>query len=165
MKKLFLLRHAESSPATTMIDDIERPLSARGVEQVKGLALNLNGIKVQPRLITYSNAKRTTQTTQLFLQHMKLATVSKAENQLYLCELEPLLEFIFSIDDEINELMIVAHNPSLQDFLLHFCESANYEKIMLAGLPTCGFAVIEAENLHKWSDFSKQHISNIKLIF
>jgi phosphohistidine phosphatase len=165
MKKLYLLRHAEAAIATTMIDDNQRPLTQRGEAQVQSLVHNLAGVRITPELLLYSNALRTTQTMRLFLQHMKISPQCVSDNKLYLCEAEQLWNLIYSTDDNVQTLMIVAHNPSLQDFLLQILVGDNYEKIMLYGFPTCGFAMFEAENITSWVDLRKRNISNTRLVF
>jgi phosphohistidine phosphatase len=69
--RIYLIRHAHAVDAR---DDAERPLSAKGREQVKRLAKFLRGSEVlQPEEIWHSPLRRSLQTAKLLAKRLELA--------------------------------------------------------------------------------------------
>mgnify|MGYP003981340969 CR=1 FL=1 len=69
LKKLILIRHAKSSWDYN-VSDLERPLSNRGFNDAKLMSTILNNFSIKIDGVFSSNAKRTTQTAQIFLKNL-----------------------------------------------------------------------------------------------
>ena len=66
---------------------------------------------------------------------------------LYLAPLELLSQTIEKLNNNINDVMIIAHNPGITDWI-----NSMTEQIKIDEMPTCGvFAV--SSNVIDWKDF------------
>ena len=81
MKKLILVRHAKSSWEFN-VQDIERPLSNRGLSDAKLMSIFLKGLNIEIAHIYTSNSKRTLQTSQIFIKNLELHEVPINENEI-----------------------------------------------------------------------------------
>ena len=111
-KSLILMRHAKSDWFAGAATDFERPLNERGIKACKTMATFL--IKQPtPQKILHSAAVRTTQTSQHICHctgwHESLLCSS---HTLYLCTVNDILNEIATINDDVNSLMVVAHEPT-----------------------------------------------------
>ena len=73
MKKLTIIRHAKSD-WTHNLPDIERPISKRGIDDVKIMAELLDQIYYPPQIIYSSPSKRTVETYAVSYTHLTLPT-------------------------------------------------------------------------------------------
>ncbi len=136
MKKLFIIRHAKSSWSEDK-DDFDRKLKKRGMTDAGFMAEKLlsRGAKIQQ--IVSSSSRRTTDTTQIMNDYIGLRK-SKISftKELYLASPKSVISQIKSMDDSVNELMIVAHNPSVTQVVNHLANE-HFDNI-----PTLGIACI-----------------------
>lgn len=145
MKKLFIVRHAKSSWEDGT-DDFDRGLKKRGKLNTPFMASKLisRGVKIDK--ILSSSAKRTVKTTQLLNTVFALGDSQiEYSKKLYLASPKMLLENIKSTSDDVNELMIVAHNPGVTQIINHLANE-HFENV-----PTCGVACILFD-INTWSD-------------
>ncbi len=115
MKRLTLLRHAKSSWADSGQQDFDRPLNERGLKDAPTMSQRMLDRGCTPDLILCSDAVRTRQTAQFFVDNHQLPheTVEFHED-LYLASAGTLLEFIQQTSQSINHVMVIAHNPGLE---------------------------------------------------
>ena len=117
MKELLLLRHAKSSWDDPEKDDLERRLSARGRRAAKRVAQWLAHSRVRPALVLCSDAVRTRET--LALVHAAIGAPEVGfERQLYLASKTKLLGRLRKLDDALRCVMLIGHNPGLQELAL-----------------------------------------------
>jgi phosphohistidine phosphatase len=113
MKRLYLLRHfhAQKELGET---DFEQKLSAIGKKQGEELSeyLRENSIIFQKAL--FSTSIRTIETKNYVCDTVQCYNV-EATQKLYYCTPDDLLDIIEVIDDNINSLLIVGHNPYITD--------------------------------------------------
>lgn len=108
MQKLFLVRHGESMPAKSGEGDFNRVLSMRGKSDIERLGQLLSGHISKNALILHSSAKRTTETAEILSEKLKIRRMSA--EKLYHGTTETYLTEI-QLHSEINELLLVGHNP------------------------------------------------------
>ena len=147
MKRLTLLRHAKSSWDETGIPDHDRPLAKRGLRNAPRMGKRLARRGVKPDLILSSSAKRARQTAELIEPALKHATlVLRADPQIYLASPGKLLALVAGIDDAVDELILVGHNPG-------FTQLANMllPDLSLMNLPTAGAVGIDCE-IESWAE-------------
>ena len=118
MRTLYLLRHGKSSWDDPTLADHERPLASRGRRAATMLAEHLGANRVRPALVLCSSAVRTRETLDLVLPALGPDVEVRVEDELYGAEAEELLDRLHRIDGEIDSVMIVGHNPGLQDLAL-----------------------------------------------
>ncbi|ATJ84350.1 SixA phosphatase family protein [Halomonas beimenensis] len=116
-RELLLLRHGKSDWSTP-VDDVDRPLKKRGRRGARriGVWLAKQG-KVPERILT-SPALRAKATAELCAEAMGLApAVVEVEEDLYAAGPEALARVVARCPDVTSRLMVVGHNPGLEDFL------------------------------------------------
>lgn len=120
--QLVIVRHAKSDWDNASLDDYDRPLSPRGLNDIPAMAKWLAAQKSHIDLILSSSAKRARQTAKLLCEHTGL-NPQKIEWQdaLYLADTTTLLNAIGQTPAKTKQLMLIGHNPGLEELLIHLC--------------------------------------------
>ncbi len=116
MRQILLLRHAKSSWEDDMLDDFDRPLAKRGLRDapVMGRFIRKSGHK--PDQIFSSTAQRAKETSELALKGMKADDeIITWERDLYYGSESSYLEAIRSAKEGSERIMIVGHNPKIEN--------------------------------------------------
>jgi phosphohistidine phosphatase len=130
MHQLHLLRHAKSS----WDDDTEdhaRPLNKRGRESARLIGETLPKSLGALDLVLCSSALRTRETAALALAGFAQSPPIRYEDELYLASADRLLERLREIDETVESVMVIGHNPGLHDLA-----------IMLASPGSAGFSTL-----------------------
>ena len=128
MKLLYLARHAKSSWKNMDLSDIDRPLNKRGKKDAPFMGKILSKKGINPDLIISSPAKRARKTALVIAEEISYPINSiQYEDNVYESSSRELLEFVKSIDDEYNSVMIFGHNPGFT--MLHNYLCSVYIKI------------------------------------
>jgi phosphohistidine phosphatase len=145
--RLLILRHAKSArpPGT---DDFDRPLCDQGkaAAPLIGGWISLHGS--EPALVLCSSAKRSKDTLALLLPHFDRQREIRYQPELYLAGLPALLQTVQAAP-ALSPLLVVGHNPGLQEFglaLLARPQPAAARKRadeLARKFPTAGLAVID----------------------
>jgi len=117
VKILHLLRHAKSSWNEPELEDHERPLSPRGERNAAALAAAFSGMKVRPELVLCSTATRA-RATCAALSDVLPAGAIDYDSSLYLASATALVARLRRIPEGVNELLLIGHNPGLEDLAL-----------------------------------------------
>lgn len=148
MKYLTIIRHAKSSWSDMSLSDIDRPLNKRGLKSapVMGQVLKSRGIQFDS--VFTSRARRAHDTIKLICRELDFpATDIKVSEDLYTFGYHDVLEFIYQIDNELNDIAIGGHNPACHS-LFFLLTNRN-----LAKYPTCAVARIKFE-INSWSEIA-----------
>lgn len=150
MKQLIILRHAKSSWDDSGIADFDRPLNARGNTDAPKLGGYMRQHSIVPQKVLVSSALRARQTIKLLAENHPALTkdLIEVENRLYGAGLVSLLYVIGEQPDDIDILMLAAHNPGLHQLINHL------SKKRISKLPTCGLAICALQN-DTWSQLSE----------
>ncbi len=154
MKLLTLVRHAKSSWQDQDSSDHDRSLNSRGLNDSPVMAQRLRQQGSLPDRILCSSSKRTRETCDIFLAAWNMQRDAVAyEEALYLAATGTLQSQIETTADDVDHLMLIAHNPGLEQLaqILH----PNAPKT----LPTCAMVQFELDQ----SDFSLDNASAINL--
>ncbi len=143
MKTLYLLRHAKSSWGDPTLRDFDRPLNKRGLKAAPLMGKHMRKHKVRPDLVLSSPAKRTRQTVEVVLEHAHLEPKTRFDERLYATGSTDLLKVLREADDRAESVLVVGHNPGLQDLL----EVLTGE---LEAMPTAALARIRLD-VDSWS--------------
>ncbi len=136
MKKLILARHAKSSWEHA-IADIERPLNNRGLHDAPVMADYLKSQGVNVDIIISSPALRAKTTAQFYFDKLlNSGQKLKIDDSIYDAYEQDLLKIINELDEAVNSVMLVGHNPT---FTLLANILAN-ERIV--NMPTCSSVTI-----------------------
>jgi phosphohistidine phosphatase len=114
VKRLWLLRHAKSSRDDPGLPDHDRPLALRGRKAAKhvGRWASENGLR--PELVLCSTARRTRETLDLLLDELGAPHV-ELDDSVYGASAFELLERLRIVPSSVEALLIVGHNPGLQE--------------------------------------------------
>lgn len=136
MKTLFILRHAKSSWDDANLADFDRPLNERGLENAPLAGEMIRKNKFRIDFIISSPAKRAEQTAVLVREAAQIEAEIRFDERVYEASPHRLLQIISELNDKIESVMLVGHNPGLEGLLK-----------MLTGeiesLPTAALAVVD----------------------
>jgi len=116
-KTLYLLRHAKSAWDNPNLSDFDRPLNKRGKENLPGLANLAAMLNSPPELILTSPSRRTLDTLTGFGRGISTLFKIEEEKELYHASKEEILSRIQEVPEKIQTLLIVGHNPGLEEFI------------------------------------------------
>jgi phosphohistidine phosphatase len=156
MKTIYLLRHAKSTAKDTPLADIDRPLSERGEADAKAMAGYLAEAGIAPALVLCSSAKRTRDTLKGVLPGLGRKPVPILEDGLYHADAVGLLRRLSEVDDAIPSVMLVGHNPAIEDLARKLADGGDKEARarMMEKFPTGALAVLETDAAG-WRDVKK----------
>ena len=148
MKHLILVRHAKSSWKNSEVEDHERPLAKRGERDAPYMAKVFRDKKLKVDLIISSTAVRALSTAQEFAKKLdyKKENILKS-SELYLAELEELIDFVRNLDDDRKTIMMFGHNPGFT-WLANALTNGSIENV-----PTCGIVAIDFRG-SSWKEIS-----------
>jgi phosphohistidine phosphatase len=154
MHTLYLLRHAKSSWADPNLPDHERPLAARGRRDAKRVAKYLARLRIEPELVLCSSAERTRETLELMRPALGATPTITLEEQLYAASSYRLLERIRSVPESVASVMLIGHNPGLQQLALVLASTGAELARLEAKFPTAALATLTVANT-TWSRLSQ----------
>jgi phosphohistidine phosphatase len=144
MRTLLLLRHAKSSWDDPALRDFDRPLSKRGRKAAPLIGRFMLKREIRPGLVISSPAKRAKKTAALVIKSAQLETKPRLDERVYEASAIQLLEVISQIETGAAEVMLVGHNPGLEDLLLTLTGEVRQ-------MPTAALARV-ALDIERWSD-------------
>lgn len=117
MKTLLLLRHAKSSWNEPGMQDHDRPLKKRGKKDAPKVGKYLKENDLVPDLILSSTARRAQDTAQAVADESGYSGKIDLHQDLYLSDTACYLDILRSLPDEPNRVLVVGHNPDLEELL------------------------------------------------
>lgn len=151
MKKLILMRHAESQPEQFGLTDRERPLSGNGMEELELIRKQLQGELQGLKLVLCSNVKRTRQTLEGIKAILPATCEFGFDDGLYHAPVANLINRLHDLEDKQDFVMLIGHNPAISDFLNMVMNAIQKQPGMPKILPTSGVVIFEG-NFQKWRD-------------
>ncbi len=147
MKRLLILRHAKSSWSDEKIPDHERPLSKRGQRAAPmiGRLMRIEGLL--PDLVLSSTALRCRQTVAAIIEASGYPGEVRWSSDFYMAGPQAYLETLQSLTDDPPTVMVVGHNPGMEELLAGFIGREEH-------LPTAALAVVTLP-LEHWSEISQ----------
>ncbi len=140
MKTLIIMRHAKSSWKDPTLSDHQRPLNKRGKRNVPVMGQRMKTKGVRPDLIVCSDARRALDTAIPIAEILGLdPSVIRHEAGLYHATDSEILNLVKGLDDRWRQVMVVGHNPGLNDLANRFLTSP------LSNLPTAGIVELGFE--------------------
>ncbi|HML11467.1 MAG TPA: histidine phosphatase family protein [Stellaceae bacterium] len=145
MHQLHLLRHAKSSWDDDA-DDHARPLNKRGREGARLIGESLPRAIDRLDLVLCSSALRTRETAELALAGFGTAPKILYEDALYLATEAALLQRLRDLDESIDTVMVIGHNPGLHELAVALAApgSAGFSTLANGKFPTgvrCRFVI------------------------
>lgn len=151
MKTLAVLRHAKSSWGDPSRADFDRPLNSRGRKSAKRV-----GREVKDRKFDYalaSPARRVRETLEYFAEGYGKELPITFEPRIYESSTAILLQLVNQIADDAKSVLLVGHNPTLENFVSAISRDDRTGLRAKADgkFPTCALAVIKLD-VDRWSD-------------
>lgn len=142
MSRLFLLRHAKAAWATPGQPDFERPLDQMGVSDARntGAAMQRHGFT--PEITLCSGARRARETLLSVAEQADTGRVFFLDG-LYSEDAAGYLNAIRQHSGAVEALLVIGHNPMMEDLALALAASGPSSAPLGAGFPTSGLAVID----------------------
>lgn len=143
MKRLWLLRHAKAGPYSE--DDFGRALAARGRRNAPLMGGRLAAAGCAPELILCSAARRAVETLCGVLPSLPGDFIIEVRRGLYTFSPNDLLEHLRELPAETGEVMVVGHNPALQELALYLAGSGEEGAfaVLCGKFPTCAAAELK----------------------
>src|SRR5215472_15533558 len=136
MKVLHLLRHAKSSWADPDRPDRERPLAPRGRRAARRLRAYIGDHDIRAELVLCSPAARTRETLELIRAALGDEVEVAVEDELYGAGAAELMDRLRRLPARIGSVMVIGHNPGLQDLVLLLAGEGPLRERARAQFPT-----------------------------
>ena len=162
MKILGLFRHAKSDWGDPRARDFDRPLNGRGR---KGAALMGQHIseycrarKLRWDRMLASPAARSAETVEIGAgaspEGNRVSYAVNWDRRIYLASSATLIDLLRELDDGVNAVLMVGHNPGLEDVIFDLVPddgSSPLRDVVETKFPTAAFAVLELDIDH-WTE-------------
>ncbi len=151
---LLLLRHAKSAWDTGADTDFARPLASRGERDAPVMGKWLKKQGLIPDIVSSSPALRAKQTCEAACRQMGIK--QKAINwdqRIYAASVSELLQVLKGYQNKPKTVMLVGHNPGLEDLLLYL--AGDHIQLPPDGklLPTSAVAYVKLPDA--WKDLTE----------
>ena len=128
-KTIYLARHAKSSWDSSAVRDYDRPLSERGLRDAQKMAEKLVELSWRPEKIIASPALRAKQTCEAYCLSFGIQEGDVLwDKNIYAAYMVTLLHTLTSLPEDVQSVMLLGHNPSMEDLLVHLCGDAPRQK-------------------------------------
>jgi phosphohistidine phosphatase len=140
--RLWLLRHAKSSWENTGLPDEERPLASRGQGAADRMRDYLAAESIEPELVLCSSATRARETLARVLPGLGSELQVLIEPELYTFDADVLLHRLFRVPGEIGSVMLVGHNPAIEELAVRIADRGDRLRDLSKKYPTAALAEI-----------------------
>lgn len=162
-KTIYLARHAKSSWDSGVTKDFGRPLSNRGQKDAVKMGNVLNDLDWKPEKIISSPALRAHQTCLALCKGLGISADTVVwSKDFYAAYMVTLLQALTRLPEQTTSVMLIGHNPSIEDLLLHLCGDVvpmqNNGKLFTTG------NVVKISIHNSWSDLAMSEAEFIKIL-
>jgi phosphohistidine phosphatase len=140
-RRLYLLRHAKSSWKDERLADHDRPLAGRGRRAAKAIGRHLREQRVDPELVLCSTARRARETLEGLEPSLGRGAIH-VEPGLYGAGSAELLARLHEIAASIRSVMVIGHNPGLEQLALLLARYGSKVHELEAKFPTGALATL-----------------------
>ncbi|MEH3158908.1 MAG: histidine phosphatase family protein [Sphingomonas taxi] len=124
MKTLTLLRHAKSGWDDPVARDFDRPLNAKGRRAAQTVGRHLRALDLGFDHVVASPAVRVGETIDAVVSGYGRTLAPVWERRIYLASAATLLDVIHELPDAATRVLLVGHNPGLEDLVLMLVPAA-----------------------------------------
>jgi phosphohistidine phosphatase len=101
---------------------------------------------IEPDLVLCSAAERTRETLELVKPALGAAAEVRLEEELYAASRDELLERLRIVPEQVASVMLIGHNPGLQDLALVLASTGSQLERLEAKFPTAALATLSPAN-------------------
>ncbi|WP_300536709.1 histidine phosphatase family protein [Sphingosinicella sp.] len=156
MKTIFLLRHAKSSWDDPVERDFDRPLNTRGRRAAETIGRYLREQNLAFDSVVASPAVRVIETLDGVESGAGRRLGATFDKRVYMASAPTLLDIVHETDAEAETLLLVGHNPGLEDliFLLTPAGSGELRREVDIKYPTATLAEMRFD-VDRWEDIDE----------
>jgi phosphohistidine phosphatase len=140
VKTLYLLRHAKSDWSEPSARDHDRKLNKRGKRARHVVAEHVTGMGVD--LVVCSTARRARDTAKPVVE--ALGCPVEYDRSVYGANADELLDVVHALDDGLRAVMLVGHNPSMEELTELLCGTS-------PAYPTAALGTVQLD-VDRWVD-------------
>lgn len=146
-----------------MAEDHDRPLTARGRKAAQGLAEHFHRAAIRPQLVLCSSAVRARQTLAPISDALRLEDRTRIESGLYGAPAERLLARLRTVQEQVPSVLMIAHNPGLQELALELAgDDPEMNMKLREKFPTGALAEVVSD-CARWSDLGPERAQVVSL--
>jgi phosphohistidine phosphatase len=153
MKTLLILRHAKSSWSDPSLADIDRPLNKRGKRDAPLIGSTIREADLVPDLIISSPATRARKTAVAVAEACGYEGEIEIDDEFYPGDPEAYIETLQSLSEDIQSVMVVGHNPGLEELLATLTGES-------AALPTAALAQVRF-SFNNWLELNDEPVGDL----
>jgi phosphohistidine phosphatase len=162
MKRLMILRHAHTEPASES-GDRERKLTPKGLDNARTLGETMTAKNYVPDFILCSPVTRTRQTLDQIA-----ATLGKIQTEfqkvIYEGGYDEILSLVRGVDNSCAALLVVGHNPAIHQFAASMArEDHDLMNSLSSGYAPATLTVLDVPRA-SWADLQPGENAIIDLI-
>ncbi|QNP76045.1 histidine phosphatase family protein [Streptomyces roseirectus] len=143
LRRLVVLRHAKSAWPDG-VPDHDRPLGPRGLRDAPAAGRALAEADCLPDLALCSTAERARRTWELASAQWATPPPARHDPRLYGADVPGLLDVVHETPSDVETLLLVGHNPGLEDLVLTLAGDAVDDALerVAEKFPTSAIAVL-----------------------
>lgn len=146
---LYLVRHAQSAEKQVNQNDFGRELTSTGVKHALLVGNYLLQQQIMPDVIMTSTAERARMTASMIADALKTDPEKiNLQEDLYEASTRTFFQFITQLEDHLQHVMCVAHNPVVT-YLAEYLTGAEVGDMVPAGMAIIKF------NIQSWKEVSQ----------
>ena len=140
--RLYLLRHARAAWALPGQTDFDRKLDDEGYAEVEIIAEEAADQGYRPDIVLSSTAARCRETTEPFRRSLGEELDIRYVDSLYAGPIGLYADIAFAAREQ-KSVMLVGHNPMIEEFFRRLVGQSIAETAAPFGYPTAGLAVLD----------------------
>ena len=151
MKSILILRHAKSDWSDDRVDDKDRVLNQRGIDEATKTAKLLTEHKLTFDTIITSPAARALQTAKIVKKNTGFAKEILVEECFYFSDLRRIVAVLRRLNDDVDNVLIVGHNPLWSNLVLFLTE----KRILM----DTGCVAVLKSDFDSWESFDQHEFT------
>lgn len=156
VKTVFFLRHAKSSWDDPSLADYDRPLAERGRKTAPVMGSYMRRAGFLPEKVVCSGARRARETLDAVAGPWPDRPPVEIRDEIYHGGSDVLLQLLRTLPDTLGSVMVVGHNPALEELALALAPHGEPEarRRMAEKYPTGALAVVDLR-VETWKQVRK----------
>ncbi len=152
-RTVLIMRHGKSRWDDLGVSDHDRRLTARGKSDALRMGEELRALDLIPDAVVTSTARRARGTAR------RVTRASGAEGKVrlhagfYFEGLRPFLEVLASLDQTVQCVLLVGHNPTVEELVFHLTGT-------VVGMPTAALARVDLP-VDDWSELNGSTVGEL----
>ncbi|WP_339747863.1 histidine phosphatase family protein [uncultured Rubinisphaera sp.] len=146
-RTVVLMRHAKSSWKEEGLEDIDRPLNKRGLRTAPLMGEWLRAQEVEIEKCLCSTARRTMQTFECVQIGYDQQIAVDYSGKLYASSPREIVRHLQKLDNEIQTVLLIAHNPGLETLVEMWSGHAR-------AFPTAAIAIFTFDSITDWIEIT-----------